>query len=176
MVMVIEKTITFEFVEITFKPVQKSDLASVTAIYNYYVENSTATFHLAPIAEQEMEGTLLLGHPLYKSFVVLCSNEIVGFCYLGQFRKKEAYDISAEVTLYIKHDFTGKKIGGEILFFMEKTAKKLGIKNLVGVITSENTGSIKLFERCGYFKCGHLKNIGIKFGRALDVLSFQKEI
>jgi len=162
--------------KITFVPIAKQDLPEVTAIYNYYVENSTATFHLASISEEEMEAILLLGHSLYKSFVVLIDNEIVGFCYLGQFRKKEAYDISAEVTLYIKHDYTGKKIGGEILAFMEKTAKDLGLKNLVGVITSENLGSLKLFERNGYFKCGHLKNIGIKFGRALDVLSYQKEI
>lgn len=162
--------------EITFLPIVKQDLSEVTRIYNYYVENSTATFHLEPVTVQEMEATLLLGHALYKSFTVCVEDKIVGFCYLGQFRKKEAYDISAEVTLYIKHDFTGKKIGGEILSFMEKTAKDLSLKNLVGVITSENLGSLKLFERNGYFKCGHLKNIGIKFGRALDVLSYQKEI
>ena len=107
---------------------------------------------------------------------MLYNNEICGFCYLGQFRKKEAYDISAEVTLYIKPDFTGKQIGVDILAFMEKVAKNVGLKNLVGVITSENTGSIKLFEKCGYFKVGHLKNIGVKFGRALDVVSYQKEI
>lgn len=161
---------------ITFKPIAKADLTKVTAIYNYYVENSTATFHLDKVTEAEMEATLSLNHPLYKSFVVLYNNEVCGFCYLGQFRKKEAYDITAEVTLYIHHDFTGKKIGPEVLSFMEKTAKELGLKNLVGVITSENSGSLKLFERMGYFKCGHLKNIGIKFGRALDVISYQKEI
>lgn len=161
---------------ITFKPIEKADLTKVTAIYNYYVENSTATFHLDKVTEAEMEATLSLNHPLYKSFVVLYNNEVCGFCYLGQFRKKEAYDISAELTLYIHHDFTGKKIGPEVLSFMEKTAKELGLKNLVGVITSENSGSLKLFERMGYFKCGHLKNIGIKFGRALDVISYQKEI
>ena len=162
--------------DIAFKSILPENIAEVTSIYNYYVENSIATFHLDPISCQEMESTLLLGHPLYKSFVILCKNEVVGFCYLGQFRKKEAYDISAEVTLYIKHNYTGKKMGVEVLTFMEKTAKELGIKNLIGVITSENTGSLKLFERNGYFKCGHLKNIGIKFGRALDVLSYQKEI
>ena len=161
---------------ITFKPIEKSDLSEVTAIYNYYVENSTATFHLQAVTEQEMEQTLCLGHSVYQSFVILSDNKIVGFCYLGQFRKKEAYDISAEVTLYIKPEFTGKKIGIEVLNFMEKTAKEIGLKNLVGVITSENTGSLKLFERCGYFKCGHLKNIGIKFGKTLDVISYQKEI
>ncbi len=160
----------------TFKPIEKADLAEVTAIYNYYVENSTATFHLNLIAEQEMESTLSLNHPIYKSFVILVRDEIVGFCYIGQFRKKEAYDISAEITLYIKHDFTGKKIGIEVLSFLEKVAKEVGIKNLIGVITSENSRSLKLFDRCGYLKCGHLKNIGIKFGKALDVISYQKEI
>lgn len=162
--------------KITFKPIKKTDLAKVTAIYNYYVENSTATFHLEQVTEQEMEATLSLNHPIYKSFAILFGDKIVGFCYIGQFRKKEAYDISAEITLYIKHDFTGKKIGVDVLEFMEKVAKEAGIKNLIGVITSENAGSLKLFERCGYFKCGHLKNIGIKFGRALDVISYQKEI
>lgn len=161
---------------ISFVPIDQEHLPEVTAIYNFYVKNSTATFHLEPVTEKEMEATLVLGHPLYKSFVVVAENEIVGFCYLGQFRKKEAYDITAEVTLYIKESFTRKKIGKEILLFMEKTAQDLGLKNLVGVITSENEGSIKLFEQSGYFKCGHLKNIGIKFGRSLDVISYQKEI
>ncbi len=161
---------------IAFKPIEKTDLVAVTAIYNYYVENSTATFHLDKVTEAEMETTLSLNHPLYKSFVVLFDEQVCGFCYLGQFRKKEAYDITAEVTLYIHHDFTGKKIGPQVLLFMEKIGKELGLKNLVGVITSENSGSLKLFERMGYFKCGHLKNIGIKFGRALDVISYQKEI
>lgn len=170
------KTVTFETMNVTFKPIEKNNLAEVTAIYNYYVENSTATFHLEQVSEQEMESTLSLNHPIYKSFVVIVDEEIIGFCYIGQFRKKEAYDISAEITLYIKHNFTGKKIGVEVLIFMEKVAKEVGIKNLIGVITSENLGSLKLFERCGYFKCGHLKNIGIKFGRALDVISYQKEI
>lgn len=162
--------------KIQFKPITKTDLAAVTSIYNHYVEHSTATFHLEKVTEKEMENTLLLGHKTYPSFVLYIDNQIVGFCYLGQFRKKEAYDISAEITLYIKPEFTGKKIGVEVIHFMETTAKKIGLKNLVAVITSENTGSLKLFERCGYFKCGHLKNIGIKFNRALDVISYQKEI
>lgn len=160
---------------VDFKPIQPENIKDVTVIYNYYVENSTATFHLASISEQEMEDTLSLGHPTYQSFLIFCEGELAGFCYLSQFRKKEAYDISAEVTLYIKHNFTGKKLGNTVLEFMEKIASQVGVKNLIGVITSENEGSIKLFERNGYFKCGHLKNIGVKFGRALDVISYQKQ-
>ena len=46
----------------------------------------------------------------------------------------------------------------------------------MGVITAENEASIKLFEKENYFKVGHLKNIGVKFGKELDVVSYQKEI
>lgn len=162
--------------KIQFNRITKSNLGAVTSIYNHYVEHSTATFHLEKVTEKEMENTLLLGNSMYQSFVIIFDNQIIGFCYLGQFRKKEAYDITAEITLYIAPNFTGKKIGSKVIDFMEATAKKVGLKNLVAVITSENIGSLKLFERCGYFKCGHLKNIGIKFNKALDVISYQKEL
>ena len=57
--------------KISFKSIKKSDLTEVTAVYNYYVENSTATFHLQAVTEQEMEQTLCLEHPIYQSFVIL---------------------------------------------------------------------------------------------------------
>ncbi|MCC7332828.1 MAG: N-acetyltransferase [Flavobacteriales bacterium] len=162
--------------EISFLPVQKSNLNQVVSIYNYYVKHSTATFHLHEVDEIEMEQMLYVNHLIYKSYLILSDGETIGFCYISPFRKKEAYDISAEVTLYLKSDFTGKNTGKTVLDFMEKCAKEQGIKNLIAVITAENKESIKLFEKCGYLKCGHLKNIGVKFGRTLDVLTYQKEL
>lgn len=161
---------------VSFQPIQKQDLEGVTSIYNYYVTNSTATFHLEPVSEEEMAKSLDLENTSYPSFVILLNNELVGFCYFNQFRKKEAYDISVEVTLYLKAKSVQKGVGKATLEFMEKQAHELGFKNLIGVITSENESSIRLFERCGYFKAAHLKNIGIKFNRALDVVWYQKEI
>ena len=78
--------------------------------------------------------------------------------------------------MYLKQGFTGKGIGKTAITYIEDIAKKTGLKNLVAVITGENTSSIKLFEKAGYFKVGHLINIGEKFGRSLDVISYQKEI
>src|SRR5690606_13939366 len=148
----------------------------VTHIYNYYVENSTATFHLEPVNEQEMAASLNLGNTKYPSFTILSNNKIIGFCYLGQFRKKEAYDITSELTLYLSNTATQKGVGKIVLDFLETKAKELQIKNLIGVITAENIPSIKLFENCGYFRAAHLKNVGIKFNKALDVFWYQKEL
>lgn len=161
---------------IAFKTITKANIPEALAIYNWYVLNSTATFHLEAIPQEELERMVSLGHSKYQSFVILFNDEICGFCYLSQFRYKEAYDKSAEITLYLKQGFTGKGIGKTTLQFLENVAAENGIKNLVAVITEGNKESIILFEKQGYFKVGHLKNIGIKFGKALDVVSYQKEI
>jgi len=163
-------------VNITFKPITKKNIPIALDIYNWYVLNSTATFHLETVLQKELERMVSLGHHKYQSFVILFDGEICGFCYLSQFRYKEAYDKSAEITLYLKQGFTGKGVGRRTLLFLEEIAKENNINNLVAVITEGNESSIILFEKAGYFKVGHLKNIGEKFGKALDVVSYQKEI
>ena len=161
---------------IHFNPITKENIPFALEIYNWYVLNSTATFHLEAIPQKELERMVSIGHDKYQSFVILFDNEICGFCYLSQFRYKEAYDKSAEITLYLKQSYLGKGIGKTTLSYLENIAKGNNINNLVAVITEENIGSIALFEKQGYFKVGHLKNIGEKFGKAIDVVSYQKEI
>jgi len=161
---------------IEFKPITKENIPAALNIYNWYVLNSTATFHLKAVPHKELERMVSIGHSKYQSFVIEYNNEICGFCYLSQFRYKEAYDKSAEITLYLKQGCLGKGIGKTTLVYLENIAKENGINNLVAVITEGNDASIALFEKLGYFKVGHLKNIGIKFGEALDVVSYQKEI
>ena len=161
---------------IEFKPITKNNIFAALEIYNWYVMNSTATFNLKEVKEEEFERMISLGHSKYQSFVILSDDEICGFCYIGQFRKKEAYDKSVEVTLYLNQGFTGKGIGKKAITFIENIAQQNDIKNLVAVITEGNLASITLFEKMGYFKVGHLKNIGEKFGKLLDVVSYQKEI
>ena len=161
---------------IEFTRLTKQNIGEALDIYNWYVLNSIATFHLEEIPKEELERMVSVGHEKYQSFIILIDSEICGFCYLSQFRYKEAYDKSAEITLYLDKNATGKGIGKTTLNYLENIAKEKGINNLVGVITAENEPSIKLFEKHNYFKVGHLKNIGIKFGKALDVVSYQKEI
>lgn len=162
--------------EITFNPITKENIPEALSIYNWYVLNSTATFHIETVEQSELERMLSLGHAKYQSYLISYDDEVCGFCYLSQFRYKEAYDKSAEITVYLNQSFTGKGIGKATLVFLENIAKENQIENLVAVITEGNEPSINLFQKQGYFKVGHLKNIGDKFGKSLDVLSFQKEI
>ena len=161
---------------VQFQRITKKNISETLGIYNWHVLNSTATFHLKEIPQEELERMVSVGHEKYQSHLILFDNEVCGFCYLSQFRYKEAYDRSAEITLYLDQNDIGKGIGKITLEYLENVAKTQGIDNLIGVITAENEASIKLFVKDGYVKVGHLKNIGIKFGKALDVVSYQKEV
>ncbi len=56
------------------------------------------------------------GHPKYRSFLISESNIPCGFVYLSQFRKREAYDRTAEITVYLKPEYAGKGIGNLPLY------------------------------------------------------------
>lgn len=162
--------------DVVFIPISEENLAEVTKVYNYYVRYSTVTFHLDCVSHDEMKKLIPFKHHRYPSYVISLNDKIVGYCYLSTFRPKEAYDITAEITLYILPEGTQKGLGSMVLTKLEEEAKKLGIKNLIAVITGENEPSVKLFEKNNYFKAAHLKNVGFKFNRMLDVFWYQKEI
>nr|WP_321356882.1 N-acetyltransferase family protein [uncultured Draconibacterium sp.] len=153
---------------------EEKDLSQIKNIYNYYIANSTATFHTGSVTEDELNGILPIGDSRFRSFLIYFDNEVAGYCYLRRYKPRDAYDRTAEVTIYLKPEFFGKGIGKEVLLQMEQKALEVGIVVLMGIITAENEASVKLFERLGYEKCGHFKQVGEKFGRILDVVAYQK--
>lgn len=162
--------------QLSFRPITMGSLHEVKAIYDWYIKNSTATFHTEPITLEELQEFIFIDHPLYKSFLILADGELAGYCFLTYHKKRPAYNRTAEITIYLKPNFAGKGIGEAALQYLENVAREVGLKNLVGVITGDNLSSIALFEKAGFEKCAHFKNVGEKFGKVLDVVAYQKEI
>lgn len=161
---------------INFKELEENDLPFVKEVYEYYINHSTATFHIGEISIDEIKEFIHVQHPRYKSFIIQYQQVPVGYCYFNYYKKRQAYDRTAEVTLYLKPEYCGKGIGREALRFLEVEALKVGLKNLLGVISGDNMESIALFEKMGYSKCAHFARVGEKFNKILDVVVYQKEI
>ena len=89
-------------------------------------------------------------------------------------KNREAYDTTAEVTIYLKHDCIGKGIGSAALTYIEDYAMDKNFHVLIATITGENEQSIRTFDKNGYEKCAHYKQVGKKFDRWLDVVAYQK--
>jgi phosphinothricin acetyltransferase len=162
--------------QISFIPLTIGEIHEIKIIYDWYIKNSTATFHTEPITPEQLQEFIFINHPLYKSYLIYGDDILAGYCFLTYHKKRPAYDRTAEISIYLKPEFSGKGIGKAALRYLEDVAKEVGLKNLVGVITGDNLSSMALFEKAGFVKCAHFKNVGEKFGKVLDVVAYQKEI
>jgi phosphinothricin acetyltransferase len=160
--------------QIIFEPMKKEDVKEALVLYNHYIKTSTSTFSIAPLEEHEMEQILFSGLERFPSYKILYGGKFIGYVLLNRYKPREAYDQTAEVTVYLDEAYHGKGIGYEALKFIEVFGKNHSFRALLGVICAENTGSIKLFERLGYFKCAHFREVGKKFNRLLDVVIYEK--
>lgn len=159
---------------VTFEPVKQEHIGQVREIYNYYVLNSTISFHTGEVSLEEMRDNVLLPDPRFKSFVILQNDAVCGYVLITRHKNKQAYDASGEVTIYLKPEYTGQGIGGLALDFIEDIAREQHFHTLVATVCAENGHSSSLFEHKGYESCAYYKEIGFKFGRRLDIRVFQK--
>ncbi|MBN2780423.1 MAG: N-acetyltransferase [Candidatus Marinimicrobia bacterium] len=160
--------------DLEFTALTEQDYPLVKEIYDHYILHSTATFHTEPLTIAELREMIPAGHPRYRSFLIHCDGAVCGFCYFAPYKKRPAYDRSAELTLYLKPAFTRRGIGRLALERLEILARESGIKVLLGIISGENVESIRLFEAGGFHACAHFREVGEKFGRVLDVMGYEK--
>jgi phosphinothricin acetyltransferase len=151
-------------------------LPEILEIYNYYIKNTTVTFHAHELSADEMREIVFFDSDQYKTFIIKEEEKLCGYVILTQYRKREAYNGTAEVTVYLRDDCCGRGLGSMAVRHVEQLAKEKGIHALLAIICGENVKSIALFEKNGYFKCAHYKEVGKKFGRFLDVVSYEKII
>ncbi|MBN2222848.1 MAG: N-acetyltransferase [Vallitaleaceae bacterium] len=154
---------------------EERDLSEVLKIYNYYVVNSTATFSIEEIDLKEMEYLAFSGLERFPSFVLLEEGEkIVGYSLFNRYKPREAYDKTAEVTIYMDKDSVGKGYGKEALAHLVEIGILNDFHALLAVVCAENEESIALFKKFGFFECAHFREVGEKFGRKLDVIVLEK--
>ena len=162
---------------IHFVTLREDDIPTIKEIYDFYILNSTATYHTRPVTPDYLKENIPIAHPKYTSYLIQADDQTCGYAYLGPYKNRAAYDRTAEVSIYLKREYTGKAIGKMALRKLEEDAVKTGtIRVLIGVISADNTNSISLFKKAGYVRCAYFREVGEKFGRILDVVAYQKMI
>lgn len=145
------------------------DLKSILDIYNEAVLNTTATFDTTPRTfEKQLEWyqNHKSNHPV---LVAEENNTIVGWASLSPYSDRCAYDTTVEVSIYIHHEHRGKKIGSQLLEVITLEGQKVNNHTVISRISADNHSSIHIHEKIGYRHVGTLKEVGIKFGKLLDV-------
>ncbi|POR24807.1 N-acetyltransferase [Flavobacterium columnare] len=159
---------------IYIREAEYEDLPEILEIVNYEILNSTSIweYHIRSLEQQQkiFEEKKLNDHPF---LVAIKENKIVGFGTYGLFRFKIGYQFTAEHSVYVHKDFHGNGIGSLLLREIIKIAKKQKLHTLIGVIDSENSGSITFHKKLGFQEVGQLKETGFKFNKWLDSVFVQ---
>ncbi len=160
--------------KITLRPAATADLPEILSIVNHAIANTTAIYDYEPrtleMQRQIFEEKARSGFPL---IVAELEEKIAGFGTYGTFKPKTGYRFTAEHSVYVRSDLTGKGIGKLLLARLIELAKEQKLHTLIGVIDTSNTGSIAFHKQFGFVENGTIRQAGFKFGKWLDVTMMQ---
>ncbi len=139
----------------------EADLAAIVEIYNSTIACRSVTADLEPVSVASRVEWFHCHTPDQRPlWVVECEGEIAGWLGFQDFyTARRAYDITAELSIYIAPAYRQQGIGRKLLQHAIARSPSLGIKNLVGYIFASNTASLRLFASFGFEQWGYLPGI-----------------
>jgi len=151
------------------RSVNLDDAAQIAEIYNYYIQNTHHTFETEPLDVEEMRRRIGGVIEDYPYFVTEENGQILGYIYAAQFKLRQAYAHSVEVSIYVRNEERQTGIGKSLYMkFLDELAET-NIHAIVAGIALPNDASVKFHERLGFEKVARFREIGYKLGRWIDV-------
>ena len=151
-----------------------SDLASITDIYNEVLLHTTAIYRDEVTSTEERaewwRAQQQKGYPL---LVAEDDGAIIGFASFGDFRPWPGYRFTVEGTIHLRPDSRRHGVGTILFQELLSRARTAGKHMMIAGVDSENTASLRFMEKLGAERRTHLKEVGFKFGRFLDLVYFQ---
>jgi phosphinothricin acetyltransferase len=147
-----------------------ADAAEVAAIYNHYIAHTAITFEVDTLSDDGLRARIAkvqgAGYPW---LVSEHDGRVEGYAYASQFRDRAAYHHTAEVTVYLAPEATGRGVGASLYRALIDRLRAMEIHLVVGTIALPNEPSVGLHESLGFRHVGTFSEIGRKFDRWIDV-------
>jgi L-amino acid N-acyltransferase YncA len=150
------------------------DLGPITDIYNEAILTTTATFDTEPKTIEERRGWFNAHNDRHPILVAVIGDQVVGWSSISTWSDRCAYDDTGETSFYVKSDFRGQGIGRKLKEATMQEAQRLKYHTLIARVAQDSQESLHLNKSVGFVLVGTLKEVGLKFGRRLDVHILQK--
>jgi len=154
---------------------EPGDAEGIAAIYNDAVERTTAIWNETRVDGANRRAWLAdrqrAGYPVLVA--VDDDSGVAGYASFGDWRAWDGYRHTVEHSVYVRADRRGDGIGEALMLALIERARASGKHVMVAAIEAGNAGSIRLHEKLGFERVGHLKEVGAKFGGWLDLAFLQ---
>ncbi|KDR83233.1 hypothetical protein GALMADRAFT_113445 [Galerina marginata CBS 339.88] len=169
----------------------KDDLPQIVDIMNYYIKNTTISLRTEVIQVPTYVGTFdAVREQRLPFFVAEKGGKVVGFTYAMGFRMPayQGYCHTAEITIYLHPKYQNRGVGSKLMNALMDALKHPRkpdaptIKQVLSIMTLNEDGPGKgyglrdWYGRWGFIQVGHLKKVGFKQEKWLDVLITQASL
>lgn len=155
--------------KVSYRFAKPEDADALSEIYRPYVENTAITLEYNPPSADEFRERIVEISGQFPYIVCEIGREIAGYAYAHHYRTRYGFRYCAELSVYLKEEYSGRGIGTKIYSSLIAILKRLGFADLYGVIVVPNRASERLHEKLGFEKICHDDKSGYKFGKRLDL-------
>jgi L-amino acid N-acyltransferase YncA len=153
----------------TVRRADHADLPAILAIYNQEVLVSTATYDTVPRTEADHRKWFAIHGPEHPVLVAESVGAVIGWASLSPWSDRAAYSRTVEVSVYVAAEHRRKGVGRLLLAALIEAGRSHGHHALLARISSDNVASVRLHAELGFAMIGTMREVGVKFGRLLDV-------
>ena len=147
-------------VELQFRLAEPADGAFIAGVQNQAIPGGRVTAQTEPYTAEERTAWLATHDAARRPvYIVELADEPVGILSLSDWHPRQAYAITAEISVYLHGPFQGRGLGKKILAFADDAARQCGIEVLLAVIYHVNVPSLALFGKAGYIQWGYLPHV-----------------
>jgi L-amino acid N-acyltransferase YncA len=150
------------------------DLPSITEIYNDAILNTNSTFDTEVKTIEDRTHWFKNRDDNFPIIVAEQLGNIIGYAALNKWSERQAYDVTAEISVYIHPEHRKQGTGKKLIEMLLAIGEETQLKTILARITEGNDHSIYLHEHNGFKMVGVLRQVGKKFGKLLDVTMMQK--
>jgi L-amino acid N-acyltransferase len=152
----------------------QTDAPGILRIYNDAVVHTTAIWNdqpsslesrLAWLKERQQSG--------YPVVVAADGSNVLGYASFGMFRPFDGYRHTVEHSVWVDGASRKAGIGHALVEDLISRARAMNKHVMVAGIEATNEPSLKLHARLGFAQVGHLRSVGRKFDRWLDLIFMQ---
>jgi len=163
--------------ELVIRDANETDAEAVQAIYAHHVLNGTASYDIEPPSVNQIRDKIRQIREAGWPFVIgELEGEVAGYAYATQFRDREAYRFTAEDSIYVHPQMTGRGVGKRLLKSLLERSAESDFRTIVAVIGGAEPASVAVHSALGFEEVGRLKAVGWKKERWLDSVYMQRTI
>ena len=153
------------------------DCAAIANIFNHAVLHTAAIWSDHTVdTENRLAWFYQRGNAGYPVLVACANNTVVGYASFGDWRAFDGFRHTVEHSVYVHPEHHGKGIGKALMEALIAEAKRIGKHVMVAGIESQNAGSIALHHKLGFAITAQMPQVGVKFGRWLDLTFMQLQL